>query len=148
MIKIKLEKILLLCSAISVLLLAGCAAGTGMRWGTQTKSIHHSGYSYDQIFDAAEQALDRLGIVTSADKSTGIIEGQIPPYRVKAICERGSSWLKLEGIEKEQGAWKQGAGEGEWSLSLIDGTLRYRQGAETLKEAVDTWSKAINRLIP
>ncbi|MFH1037303.1 MAG: hypothetical protein V1789_01350 [PVC group bacterium] len=134
--------------AALVMVAGGCSVGYGTKVGSAVKSISHSGYSYDQIFDAAEAALDELGVVTAADRTTGIIEGQIPPYRVKAILEEGSSWLKLEGVEEEEGAWKRGTGKGEWFLSMLDGTFRYRQGAETLQEAVDDWSKAINRRIP
>ena len=133
---------------IFVLTVLGCSVGYGTKIGSSTKSINHSGYSYDQIFDAAQAALDDLGMVTSEDRTTGIIEGEIPPYRVKAVCSPGSSWLKLKGIEEEQGVWKRGTGEGEWFLSMVDGTFRYRQGAETLQEAVKAWSKAINRRIP
>ncbi len=132
----------------SVLILTGCAVGSGYKFGSTTKSIRHSGYSYDEIFNATRAALDELGMVASADKATGVIEGQIPPYRVKAVCTPDSSWLRLKGIEEEKGAWKRGTGQGSWFISMIDGTFRYRQGAETLQEAVKAWSKAINRKIP
>jgi len=146
--KIFRSRIRLAVLLIFVLIVTACSVGYGTKIGSSTKSINHSGYSYDQIFDAARAALDDLGMVTSEDRTTGIIEGEIPPYRVKAVCSPDSSWLKLEGIEEDEGAWKRGAGEGKWFLSLIDGTFRYRQGAETLKEAVKAWSKAINRRIP
>ncbi len=143
-----LTRVIMAVRAALVMAVAGCSVGYGTKIGSTVKSINHSGYTYDQIFDGAEAALDELGVVTAANRVTGVIEGEIPPYRVKAILEKGSSWLKLEGIEEEQGAWKRGTGKGEWSLSMLDGTFRYRQGAATLQEAVDDWSHAINRRIP
>lgn len=132
---------------LAALLAGGCAGGYGTKIGSYTRRINQSGYTYEQIFSASRQALDELGAVTNADMKTGVIEGQIPPFRMRATCERDSTWLKLEGIEEEHGAWQRGTGKGEWFLS-VDGTLRYRQGAETLEEAVKAWSKAINRKIP
>jgi hypothetical protein len=135
----------LLLSAAAIL--SGCQAGYGMKVGYQRKMIRHTGYTADQIYNAARASLDKLGRVTSADEQTGIIKGEIPPYAVQATVSQGSPWLKLEGREEEHGAWKRDESKGEWFLS-IDGRLYYSVGAATMKDALKKWSHDINLRIP
>ena len=127
--------------------LASCAGGYGTKVGFQQKTILHSGYGKGDIFKAAEEALQEVGLVRHSDFQAGTILGDIPPYTVKAFIKPGTSWLVLEGREEEHGAWKRDQAKGEWFLSL-DGKLHYRVGAANLQDAVTLWSKAINRRIP
>jgi len=138
-----------LCILILVILLCSvaCSVGYGIKVGYQKKMVRHTGYSAEEIFDASRDALQTVGIVRSEDKKTGVITGTIPPYQVTATITDGSPWLKLEGRENERGLWKRDKTKGEWFLS-IDGTLYYRIGAETIKDALKTWSHEINMRIP
>jgi len=128
------------------LALAGCggAVGYGIKVGMVDDNTCHSGFSYDEILDAARDALAELGAVTLDDREQGLVQGEIPPFRVEARLKRGSCWLKLVGVEEERGKWTRKAGKGEWTLDL-DGKLVYRRGAETLEGAVEEWSEAVNR---
>ena len=130
-----------------VFVLLSCVGGYGTKIGYQKKSIKHSGYSYVEIFNASLDALKEVGIVRSSDKKSGVIEGEIPPYTVKATCKVDSAWLKLEGMEEEHGAWKRDKSKGEWFIS-IDGRAYYRRGASTIKDALYMWSHNINKRIP
>ena len=126
---------------------AACSVGYGIKVGYQKKMIRHTGYTAAEIFGASREALQTVGIVRSENKETGIITGEIPPYHVTATITEDSPWLKLEGRENERGLWKRDKTKDEWFLS-IDGTLYYRVGAETIKDALRKWSHEINRRIP
>ena len=133
--------------AVLLGLLIACQTGYGLKVGYQRKSIKHTGYTSDQIFDAAQATLAKLGRVTYNNRKEGVIKGEIPPYTVEATVTRGSSWLKLVGREEEHGVWKRDKAKGEWFLS-IDGKFYYSVGAATLKDALKEWSHAINLRIP
>jgi hypothetical protein len=126
---------------------ASCAGGYGTKIGFQQKTILHTGYGKEEIFKAAEEALQEVGWVRHTDYQAGTILGDIPPYTVKAFIKPGTSWLVLEGREEDHGAWRRDQTKGEWFISL-DGRLHYRAGAATLQDAVTLWSRAVNRRIP
>ncbi len=132
---------------ILLLVTIGCAGGYGIKVGYQKKLVYHKGYTSQQIYTATLLTLKKIGIVTREDPTTGTVEGEIPPFRVKGSVKPGSSWLKLEAWEQERGRWHRSAARGEWWIDM-DGKLIYRQGAVTLQTALREWSRAINRLIP
>jgi len=138
----------ILLAVLTGMALSACQeAGYGLKAGYQRKMVLHSGYGFDDIFYATEKALKEVGVVTRVDRGAGVIEGELPPYRVKAIIERQSPWEKLEAFENEYGAWQRDETKEEWFIS-IDGNLYYRVGATDLQDALRKWSRAISKRIP
>jgi len=107
----------------------------------------HEGYSYDEVFTAARDALNELGITLRSSRDRGLIVGQIPPFKVKAIFEPGSAELELKGIELDRNCWTRDSLKREW-VHACEGEKLRRKGVNTLDGAIALWTNAVRRRVP
>jgi hypothetical protein len=133
-------------SLLAALWLAGCAGGYRIDLKRSVHRARYEGYSYHQLYEAAHDALFDLGVVERADRDKGLIAGQIPPYRVKAVLDQEQPVLLLEAVELDRGQWKRDHLKRHWVLDQ-DGMLHIRQGVKTLPDAVAAWGREVERLL-
>lgn len=121
--------------------------GYTVKVGHNVDATTHEGYVHSQVFSAAMDSLRELGVVVRSSRDKGIIVGQIPPFKVKALLHKDTPWIRIEGMGLHRGGWVRDSGKREWVLSL-DGKVFHRKGVVTEVDAVKAWSAAISRLLP
>lgn len=126
--------------------LTGCISG-GLNLRNTTETIAHQGHSYDQAFTAAREALNELGITLKSSRDRGLIVGQIPPFKVKAVFEQASGELRLEGVELDRNCWSRDSHKREW-VHACEGLELRRKGVNTLDGAIALWTTAVRRRVP
>ena len=130
----------------AVLWISGCAGGYKVDLRHSVHRGRYDGHTYHQLYEAAHDALFDLGVVERADRDKGLISGQIPPYRVKAVLDQEQPVLILEAVALEQGQWKRDHIKRRWVLDQ-DGLLHIREGVKTLHDAVAVWGARVNQLL-
>lgn len=126
--------------------LTGCLGG-GLTLRNTSETVVHKGYSYDQVFTAAREALNEHGITILSSRDQRLIVGQIPPFKVKAIFEPDSGELHLEGVELDRNCWTRDSLKREW-VHACEGEKLRRKGVNTLDGAIALWTDALRRRVP
>ncbi len=121
--------------------LGGCGAG-GMTLRKTADTVEHQGVSYDQAFSAARNALDELGITLRSSRDRGLIVGQIPPFKVRAMIQPGSGEVRLQGVELDRNCWDRDSLKREW-VRACEGKQVRRKGVDTLDGAIALWTQAV-----
>jgi len=137
---------------LALLLICGGLActttgGYTVKVGRNVDATTHEGYVHSQVFSAAMESLRELGVVLRSSRDKAIIIGQIPPFKVKALLHKDTSWIRIEGMGLDRGRWRRDSSKREWVLSL-DGKVFHRKGVVTQVDAVKAWSASISRLLP
>lgn len=127
--------------------LGGCVSGGGFNLRNTTETVEHQGVSYDEAFTATREALNELGVTLNSSRDRGLIEGQIPPFKVKAVFRPGDAELRLEGVELDRNCWSRDSLKREW-VSSCDGPQLRRKGVSTLDGAIALWTNAVQKRIP
>ncbi len=123
------------------------ACGGTMNLGVPSPTVTRAKYSPGHIYRAAKLSLGELGIVQEASVDRGLIEGQIPPFQVKAVMKHGAPSIRLQGIGLNRGEWQRDSIKKRWLL-MQDGKEHHRNGVKSLAEAVQAWQRAIEKRLP
>lgn len=121
-------------------LLGGCSGS--MNLGVTSPTISRPEVQPLNLFRTARDALGEIGVVQASSLERGLIEGDIPPFTVKAMMIKGEAAVKLRGMGLSEAAWERDTENRQWFLE--QGGKEYtRKGVGSLGAAVEAWQAAI-----